>query len=53
MLEPVMTHLGLSARAHDRMRKVARTIADMEGSKEITAAMFSDHPPEPFYRIGT
>ena len=29
MLEQVMTHFRLSARAHDRIRKVARTIADL------------------------
>lgn len=37
MLEKAMSRLSLSARAYDRIVKVARTIADMDGSEEIAA----------------
>lgn len=35
LLEFTMTKLGLSARAYDRILKVARTIADIEGVEQI------------------
>jgi magnesium chelatase family protein len=35
LLEFTMTKLGLSARAYDRILKVARTIADIEGATDI------------------
>jgi magnesium chelatase family protein len=35
LLKMAMNEMHLSARAYDRIRKVARTIADLEGSEEI------------------
>ena len=35
MIESVFNKMALSARAYDRIVKVARTVADMEGSELI------------------
>jgi magnesium chelatase family protein len=35
IMRQAMTELGLSARAYDKVRRVARTIADLEGLAEI------------------
>ena len=42
LLERAMERLNLSARAYDRIIKVARTIADLEGEEQISAAHISE-----------
>lgn len=42
MLSRAMERLSLSARAHNRIIKVARTIADLEGSDHITSAHIAE-----------
>jgi len=42
MLKQAVYELGLSARAHDKVLKVARTIADVEGSEQIHAEFVAE-----------
>jgi magnesium chelatase family protein len=42
LLECAMQQQGLSARAHDRILKVARTIADLEGAADISVKQIAE-----------
>jgi magnesium chelatase family protein len=42
LLKKAMTRMGLSARAYDRILKVARTVADLAGEENISTAHLSE-----------
>jgi len=42
LLETAINKLGLSARAYDRILKVSRTIADLEGLENVNAIHISE-----------
>ena len=42
MLRQAVSELGLSARAHDKVLRVARTIADLAGEEQVSATHLSE-----------
>ena len=42
LLKQAMQEMGLSARAHDKILRVARTIADLEGAETVTATHLAE-----------
>jgi len=42
LLETAIDRLGLSARAHNRILKIGRTIADIEGLEQISSAHIAE-----------
>ena len=42
IMENAVTKLGFSARAYDRILKVARTVADLEGAEDLEAKHLSE-----------
>src|SRR6185369_185264 len=42
ILETAVTKLGFSARGYDRILKVARTVADLEGSDDLSPGHLSE-----------
>ena len=42
LLRAAMEEMGLSARAHDKILRVSRTIADLEGATDIAVSHLSE-----------
>jgi len=42
LLGQAMRELGLSARAYDKIRRIARTIADLEGRESIESTAIAE-----------
>jgi magnesium chelatase family protein len=42
LLKQAMQELGLSARAHDKILRVSRTIADLEAAPSVTATHLAE-----------
>lgn len=42
MLQAAFRRMGLTGRSHDRILRVARTIADLDGAERISAAHLAE-----------
>jgi magnesium chelatase family protein len=42
LMKQAMDELGLSARAYDKVRRIARTLADLDGSKDISESHLAE-----------
>jgi magnesium chelatase family protein len=58
ILAAAVDRLGVTGRGHDRLLRVARTLADLEGRPSVAAAhlaealQFRHRPPEPYVTTG-
>ena len=50
LMRSAFARMGLTARSHDRILRVARTIADLDGAADIDAAHLAEAHPVPQHR---